>query len=150
MEPILPTAPTSLAKSGWRTERRPSRPPGRAPGIPPIAPASRELTPPITMARRQVHFFNFDVSYFLLKAAGLPAITVAPNSFTLVPPLSPLQFTSVQSSGTNVVLQWTGAGTLQRAASPAGPWADMVDPNGAFSPYAIPASSPAMFYRLRQ
>jgi hypothetical protein len=94
--------------------------------------------------------FNFDVSYFLLKAAGLPTITVAPSSFTLVPPLSPLQFTAIQSTSTNVVLQWTGAGTLQQATSPAGPWADMVDPNGAFSPYTIPASSPAMFYRLRQ
>jgi hypothetical protein len=93
---------------------------------------------------------DFDVSYFLLKAAGLPTITVAPSSFSLVPPLSPLQFTAIQSSSNNVVLQWTGAGTLQQATSPAGPWADMVDPNGAFSPYTIPASSPAMFYRLRQ
>jgi hypothetical protein len=94
--------------------------------------------------------FTFDVSYFLLKADGLPKITVAPSSFSLVPPLSPLQFTAIQPSSNDVVLQWTGAGTLQQATSLAGPWVDMVDPNGAYSPYTIPASSPAMFYRLRQ
>jgi hypothetical protein len=94
--------------------------------------------------------FNFDVSYFLLKAAGLPKITVAPTSFTLVPPISQLQFTSIQTSSTNVVLQWSGAGTLQQATTLAGPWVDMVDPNGAFSPYSIPVSLPTMFYRLRQ
>jgi hypothetical protein len=94
--------------------------------------------------------FNFDVSYFLLKAAGLPTITVAPNTFSLIPPLSPLQFTAIQSSGTNVVLQWTGAGTLQDATSLTGPWTDLVDPNGAFSPYTIPVSAPAKFYRMRQ
>ncbi len=95
--------------------------------------------------------FNFDVSYFLLKAAGLPTITVAPpSSFSLIPPSSPLQFTGIQSSSNSVVLEWTGAGTIQQATSLAGPWTDLVDPNGAFSPYTIPAGSPAEFYRLRQ
>ncbi len=94
--------------------------------------------------------FNFDVSYFLLKADGLPTITVAPSSFTLIPPPSLLQFTAIQSSGTKVVLQWTGAGTLQQASSLAGPWADLVDTNGAFSPYTIPATAPEKFYRMRQ
>jgi len=103
-------------------------------------------------ANGETAIFNFDVSFFLLKAAGLPTITVtAPGSFSLVPTNnSPLEFTSIQSSGTNVVLQWTGSGNLQHADVLTGPWIDLVDPNGAFSPYTIPASSPAMFYRLRQ
>lgn len=51
--------------------------------------------------------------------------------------------------GTNVVVSWTGTGTLQSASSIVGPWNDV--PN-APNPLVIPpaAQAPQQFYRLRQ
>ncbi|MGH7993374.1 MAG: glycosyl hydrolase family 28 protein, partial [Limisphaerales bacterium] len=52
-------------------------------------------------------------------------------------------------SGTNVVLQWPNAFTLQTATSVAGPYADVI---GAFNPYTNPITAGANphFFRLRQ
>jgi len=51
--------------------------------------------------------------------------------------------------GTNLVISWTGAGTLQVADSMSGPWSDL--PN-ATNPYLVPTAiaSQHQFYRLRQ
>ena len=50
--------------------------------------------------------------------------------------------------GTNLMVSWTGAGTLQSAASLTGLWQDVA---GATNPLVIPAASQLQqrFYRLR-
>jgi hypothetical protein len=65
------------------------------------------------------------------------------NLTTVGPPLN------IYPSGTNVVLQWPNAFTLQTATSVAGPYADVI---GAFNPYTNPITAGANphFFRLRQ
>ena len=46
----------------------------------------------------------------------------------------------------NVVISWTGGGTLQEASDAAGPWSDV---SNASTPFSTPASAPARFYRVR-
>ncbi|MCL5097647.1 MAG: hypothetical protein M1608_08985 [Candidatus Omnitrophica bacterium] len=49
--------------------------------------------------------------------------------------------------GNNVVISWTGTGTLQSADQVTGPWSDV---DGATSPMTITPSGNSRFYRLRQ
>lgn len=55
----------------------------------------------------------------------------------------------VKLDGGNVVISWTGAGTLQQSGSPAGAWVDIPS---ASSPFVIQAAelTGRKFYRLRQ
>ncbi len=55
-------------------------------------------------------------------------------------------FTSVTLSGPNIVLEWTGRGTLQSAGALTGPWTIEAT---ACSPFSAPTSGTAKFYRLR-
>jgi hypothetical protein len=56
--------------------------------------------------------------------------------------------TGVQLSGTNLIITWTGGGTLQSATSVIGPWSDVA---GASSPYSADTTAASMtFYRIRQ
>ncbi len=52
---------------------------------------------------------------------------------------------SINKSGANVTLSWTGAGTLQRAPEAIGPWTDVGDLN----PVTLPASAARQFFRVR-
>ena len=56
---------------------------------------------------------------------------------------------NILSSGTNVVLEWPNAFTLETATSVAGPYAGLA---GAFSPYTNPITGDGLphFFRLRQ
>lgn len=54
---------------------------------------------------------------------------------------------SIARSGANVVIAWTGGGTLQTSTAPTGPWNDIP---GAFSGYTTPASDPHRYFRVRQ
>lgn len=54
---------------------------------------------------------------------------------------------SVTLSGANVIVQWTGSGVLQSAASVPGTWTDVA---GATSGYSTPATGTARFFRVRQ
>ncbi len=51
-------------------------------------------------------------------------------------------------AGRSIVLSWTGAGTLQSAGSPNGPWQDVANPT---NPLILqpPLPAQAQFYRLR-
>lgn len=53
---------------------------------------------------------------------------------------------SIQSSGANVNISWTSAGTLEEAPSIAGPWTDSANQN---NPQSRPSTGPAMFFRVR-
>jgi len=66
------------------------------------------------------------------------------SSLTTVGP--PLNFSP---SGTDLVLQWPNAFTLQTATNVAGPYADVT---GAFNPYTNPITADGLphFFRLRQ
>ena len=50
-----------------------------------------------------------------------------------------------ESSGTNVVLTWS-VGTLLQSTNASGPWTVV---NGAASPYTVPATNAAEFYKIR-
>jgi hypothetical protein len=57
---------------------------------------------------------------------------------------------SFATAGGVITLSWSRGGfTLQNADSPAGPWADVPGPVVS-SPFALEASGPARFYRLRK
>jgi hypothetical protein len=63
------------------------------------------------------------------------------------PAVVPSQFNPVTLSGGNITLSWTGGGTLEEAASVAGPWS--ASGNQA-NPQTIPATGASKFYRLKQ
>jgi len=57
----------------------------------------------------------------------------------------PVRLTSVRSNA-NVVISWTGSGTLQAATNLTGPWSNIA---GATSPYsATPSTAPRRFFRV--
>ncbi|MBI4664456.1 MAG: DNRLRE domain-containing protein [Verrucomicrobia bacterium] len=56
------------------------------------------------------------------------------------------KFTSISRSGANIVLAWTGAGTLQSADAVTGPWTDVAN---AASPFNATLSGAAKFFRFK-
>lgn len=60
---------------------------------------------------------------------------------------STLRFTSINLVGNQVVLQWFGAGSLEQASNPAGPWSAAPNQN---NPQVVPVSLGNRFYRLQQ
>jgi hypothetical protein len=52
---------------------------------------------------------------------------------------------SVRLSGGNIIVEWTGGGTLQSATSVTGPWTSTGDNDGSFS---TPATGEARFFRV--
>jgi hypothetical protein len=64
-----------------------------------------------------------------------------------VDPTDGPEFTSVTLEGANIILNWTGGGTLQSAASVTGPWENVPGQSG---PATIPMSEGQRFYRILQ
>ncbi len=62
------------------------------------------------------------------------------------PPSAELKFTSIKLVGSDVVVEWSGGGTLQAAADITGPW---VDVPGAASGVKFPANESRRFARIR-
>jgi len=88
---------------------------------------------------------QFEVSYVLIKATGLPAIQVQAAA-TPPGPQPPFYIGSgITVAGTNAMVAWFGTGTLQSAPAVTGTWADV--PNAA-SPYTVPATNTALFLRV--
>lgn len=54
---------------------------------------------------------------------------------------------TVRPSGANIVIEWTGGGTLQTTAALPGGWSDVA---GVASPYTTPAADAIQFFRVRQ
>ncbi|MBU6401652.1 MAG: hypothetical protein KGS61_15150, partial [Verrucomicrobia bacterium] len=58
------------------------------------------------------------------------------------------QFSKIQVSGSNLIITWSGAGTLQQAASPSGSWSAV---SGASSPATVPiGGSKSLYFRIQQ
>jgi hypothetical protein len=92
---------------------------------------------------------EYEVDYILIKADGLPSVQVRPSAFSLVPTggtaTGPKLSTS--RSGNDIVLTWTGAGTLESADKITGPWTAVT---GAASPRTVAIAGSAKFFRIRQ
>lgn len=89
---------------------------------------------------------SFEVDYVLIKAAGLPSITVA---FPLQGPSPTLPaLTGISRPASNQIgIEWIGAADLQSTADLAnGPWAPVA---GAASPYKVAPTGGPKFYRLQ-
>lgn len=57
------------------------------------------------------------------------------------------KFSAVQLKGNNVLVEWTGTGTLQHANDITGPWTDI---SGATSPRTVTPNGSREFFRLKQ
>ena len=89
---------------------------------------------------------HFEVDYILIKAAGLPEITV--DFKPLGPPPTVPEFTGVTKVSTNKFqLEWIGAATLEQADTVIGPWTAVP---AASALGIITASGAEKFYRLHQ
>ncbi len=91
---------------------------------------------------------QYEVSYFLLKAAGLPSIqgSAAASPPAIQPPL--FIGGGVTASPTNVIVNWFGSGALVASDAVTGPWTNVVSTTNS---YVTPVSrlKAAEFYRLQ-
>lgn len=74
-----------------------------------------------------------------LSAAEIAALAVQPASLQFLP--------VIRDAAGNIVLSWTGSGTLEQAETLAGTWGDAPSQS---NPQTNAPAGPAMFYRLRQ
>ncbi|MBU6400826.1 MAG: hypothetical protein KGS61_10940, partial [Verrucomicrobia bacterium] len=58
------------------------------------------------------------------------------------------QFSGIKVSGANLVITWSGGGTLQSATSASGPWAAVG--GSPSSPATVPTSGSALYFRIQQ
>ena len=96
-------------------------------------------------ANIEIYQVNPDGTRLLINDTGAYKsyrIGTAPNKPTEVP-----HFTSIKLAGANVVVEWTGGGTLQAAPAVTGPWQDVP---AAVSPYTLNPNQGMLFGRLRQ
>ena len=68
-------------------------------------------------------------------------------TLVLTSPPAPSLKLSITGQGSNLVVSWSGAATLQSAAQLTGPWTDLA---GQTSPYTFTPSGRGAFYRLRK
>jgi hypothetical protein len=101
--------------------------------------SAASLVPGDNVFAAEVHQFDATSSDIVFGAELIATLTATPPV--------PLKFSPPVLSGTNLVVTWTGTGTLQSAGLIAGPWANVAN---AKSPFAAPVSSGAKFYRLKQ
>jgi hypothetical protein len=86
------------------------------------------------------------VDYILIKAAGLPQITV--DFQPIGPPPTAPEFTAITTlPNKKLQLNWIGAGTLEQADTVLGPWTaiPVTSALGIITPSGV-----ARFYRLHQ
>jgi hypothetical protein len=89
---------------------------------------------------------NFEVDYILIKADGLPSITV--NFDKNAPAVTVPQLLLTRQTATTGRVSWFGAGTLESAADLLGSWTAMTN---AASPTTIPIPTTTnKFYRVKQ
>jgi hypothetical protein len=102
--------------------------------------SAASLVPGDNVFAVEVHQFDATSSDIVFGAeltATLPA----------APPIPAPKFSAPALQGTNLVVTWTGAGTLQSANVVTGPWSDEAN---AKSPFAAAVASSAKFYRVKQ
>jgi hypothetical protein len=76
----------------------------------------------------------------------LGASQICTTPLTVLPNTTPLRLAITQAGGT-LTISWPGGGLLQKAASVLGPW---VNVQNVTSPYTVPLSGPAAFFRVVQ
>jgi hypothetical protein len=94
----------------------------------------------------EVAVFNKSLSLPAITAlyqAGAQGAAIITNG--AVAPAA-LRFTSINAVAGQIVLQWTGTGTLEEAANVTGPWSTSANQS---NPQVIPMAA-SEFYRLRQ
>jgi hypothetical protein len=91
---------------------------------------------------------EFEVDYVLIKAQGLPSVSVRLDAFSLIgPPPNDLRFTGITPTGSGqLTLEWVGTGVLEQSESVTGPWTEVTP---AVSPLTVTVTGAAKFYRLR-
>lgn len=96
---------------------------------------------------KRIYFLMTDNTYLALNADGIKlfdaAVSWALGRTLGVQP----KFNPPTVQGGNLVLTWTGGGTLQSADDITGPWTDVA---GATSPRTVPITGARKFYRLKQ
>jgi len=103
------------------------------------------------------NYFNGQIDEVAIFNKALPAARVAAHFqagktggvLTTNGTVQPggLRFTSISLTASQAVLQWTGTGTLEEAATVNGPWSPSPNQN---NPQVVPGSAGQKFYRLRQ
>jgi hypothetical protein len=91
---------------------------------------------------------QFEVSYFLLKAAGLPNIRV--STAATPPAMQPPSFIDggITQTTTNVNVKWFGSGSLVASPEATGPWTNVVSTTNSYTT-PKPDLKAAEFYRLQ-
>ncbi|MCL5099435.1 MAG: Ig-like domain-containing protein [Candidatus Omnitrophica bacterium] len=107
-----------------------------------------DATPPPDPALRHLYQFTpFEatgVRIIALKPAGGLNIAIDELEVYGIPAGPRL---GIEQQGSNVIISWTGAGTLQEAVDVMGPWTTITE---AASPYTATMTSERKFYRLVQ
>jgi hypothetical protein len=101
------------------------------------------------MPARRVFFFFGDPTATILTADGFKLFDAAVDWLLggqVVVPVA-AKFSPVTKQGNNVILSWTGGGTLQSADNVTGPWTDVAN---ASSPFTAAISVAKRFYRVKQ
>ncbi len=95
-------------------------------------------------------FAQFEISYILIKAAGLPAIQ--PDFFLAGPPSFDPLFTGTSLTNTTASIQWFGGSMLQSSTNVLGPYTTLPYPSsGTYSPYSVSVAAPGQkFYRIQR
>jgi hypothetical protein len=101
--------------------------------------SAASLVPGDNVFAVEVHQFDGTSSDIVFGAELIATLSASP-------PVAP-KFSPPVLLGTNLVVTWTGTGTLQSAGVITGPWADVAN---AKSPFTAAVSSGAKFYRLKQ
>ena len=101
------------------------------------------------MPERRVFYFFGDLTASVATADGLKLFDAAVDWLlggVVVAP-SAAKFSPVTKQGNNLVLSWTGGGTLQSADNVTGPWTDVAN---ASSPFTTAVAVAKKFYRIKQ
>jgi hypothetical protein len=90
--------------------------------------------------------YSVDPTAYPGTADGGPANRYAAGTFYFEPAAEAPRM-GIARSGSQVVIQWTGAGVLQSSPAVSGPWTTVP---GAVSGVQVPPSGAAAFYRIQQ
>lgn len=109
----------------------------------PISIAASALSPGDNVFAIEVHQSDATSSDIVF---GVELIATVPSGAVVPPPTTGGKFSAPVVQGGNLVLTWTGTGTLQSADAVTGPWADVAS---AKSPFTAARAGAVKFYRLK-
>lgn len=97
-------------------------------------------------ARRVMLPFG-DTTYANLNADGLKLFDTAVKWATGDASTAPPMLNPIVRQGKNIIISWTGTGTLQQATAVTGPWSAAASQT---NPKTVPIAVGALFFRIRQ